>query len=327
MKYRPFGKTGLEVSEVVFGGGYVGGILIDPDDDTKREALRRALAAGINWIDTAASYGNGQSEEALGWLLPELDDQKPPYISTKVRLDPNRLDDISGQIEEGLHASLKRLNRQSVDLFQLHNMIGTEVNERSILIDHALQAADGLERMREQGLTNFIGFTALGNAEACIATVNSGRFDSAQVYYNMINPSAGWDSPRGWPAQDFSGLLATCESNGVAAMNIRVFAAGILATDVRHGRELIVTPGADVSSEEALGRKVWETLGINPDGSTDYGSRSQTALRFALSESRLSCSIAGMAKLTHLDEAVAAPDMGPLPEKALAALDLLYNET
>ena len=75
MKYRKFGRTGLEVSEVVFGGGKVGGILIDADDGTRRKAIRRALDAGINWIDTAALYGEGRSERALGWLLGEIDDE------------------------------------------------------------------------------------------------------------------------------------------------------------------------------------------------------------------------------------------------------------
>ena len=78
MKYWPFGKTGLNISEVVIGGGYVGGILIDPEYEIKREALRRALAAGVNWIDTAPSYGNGQSETNLGWLLPELKENQQP---------------------------------------------------------------------------------------------------------------------------------------------------------------------------------------------------------------------------------------------------------
>ena len=73
MRYRPFGRTGLEVSELVFGGGWVGGILIHQDDATRRTAIRRALEAGINWIDTAPSYGAGQSEEALGWLLQEVE--------------------------------------------------------------------------------------------------------------------------------------------------------------------------------------------------------------------------------------------------------------
>jgi aryl-alcohol dehydrogenase-like predicted oxidoreductase len=52
MKYRAFGKTGLEVSEVIFGGGSIGGILIDPDDETKREALHRMIAVGVLVTET-----------------------------------------------------------------------------------------------------------------------------------------------------------------------------------------------------------------------------------------------------------------------------------
>ena len=59
MRYRPFGRTGLEVSELVFGGGWVGGLLIHQDEASKLNATRRALDAGINWIDTAPSYGAG----------------------------------------------------------------------------------------------------------------------------------------------------------------------------------------------------------------------------------------------------------------------------
>jgi aryl-alcohol dehydrogenase-like predicted oxidoreductase len=71
MKHRVFGRSGIKVSEIIFGAGAVGGILVHKDDATKREAIRRAMAGGINWIDTAAQYGNGKSEESLGWLLPE----------------------------------------------------------------------------------------------------------------------------------------------------------------------------------------------------------------------------------------------------------------
>jgi D-threo-aldose 1-dehydrogenase len=161
LKYRPFGKTGLNISEVVIGGGYVGGILINPDNGIKREALRRALAAGVNWIDTAPTYGNGQSETNLGWLLPELKKEQQPYLSTKVRLDPSNLSDISGQVEASINASLKKLNRQSVDLLQLHNMISTEVTDRAVTLGYALQAADCFDLLREQGLIKLIGYTAL----------------------------------------------------------------------------------------------------------------------------------------------------------------------
>ena len=66
MQYRKFGATGMEVSELVFGAGAVGGLLIDADDQTKLNAIRRALDAGINFIDTAPSYGATKSEQALG---------------------------------------------------------------------------------------------------------------------------------------------------------------------------------------------------------------------------------------------------------------------
>ena len=72
MKTRRFGRTGLDISEMVFGGGFVGGGIIHAKEDTKRAAIRRALDAGVNWIDTAPLYD--QSETALGWLLAEIDE-------------------------------------------------------------------------------------------------------------------------------------------------------------------------------------------------------------------------------------------------------------
>lgn len=66
MRYRTFGRIGLIVSEVVFGGGWVGDVLILQDDATKLATLKRAMEAGINWVDTAPMYGKGQSQQALG---------------------------------------------------------------------------------------------------------------------------------------------------------------------------------------------------------------------------------------------------------------------
>src|SRR5512145_1194354 len=153
MRYRTFGRTGLQVSELVFGGGWVGGVLIHQDDATKLATLRRAMQAGINWIDTAPLYGKGQSEQALGWLLKEID--AAPHLSTKVSLDVARLDDIPGQVERSLHESLGRLGRDSVDLVLLHNPIETRPNANAVTPDHVLRpgaAGDALERMRAQGL-------------------------------------------------------------------------------------------------------------------------------------------------------------------------------
>ena len=321
MHFRMLGRTGLRISEVAFGGGYVGGILIHSDDETKREAFRRALAGGVNWVDTAPRYGDGRSEEALGWLLNEAD--SVPHISTKVRLDPHRLDDIAGQIEDSLTASLTRLERPGVDLLLLHNRVAVETSERALAIEHVLGkggAADGLERMRAQGLTRYIGFTALGDGACCRRVAESDRFDAAQVYYNMLNPSAGRPMPAGWSGQDFGGLMEACHAQGVGVMAIRVFAAGVIATDQRTGRESPSAEDADIETEERRTRAVFDAIGLG------HGTRAQTALRFALADPHVSCAIAGLSEVSHIDEALAAVDMGPLPQPVMAQLNDLYAD-
>ena len=320
MRYRSFGRTGLEVSELVFGGGWVGGLLIHQDDETKLSTLRRAMAAGINWIDTAPSYGKTQSEQALGWLLEEIDGE--PHLSTKVLLDTARLDDIAGQVERSIHESLQRLRRQSVDVLLLHNPIEPATTDRALTADHVLRAhgaADALTRMREQGLTRHIGFTALGDAAGCRQIVDSGRFDAAQVYYNVLNPSAARTTmPGRWTGQDFSGLIAACKAQGTAVMAIRVFAAGVLCTDVRHGREVIVTRATDVPTEERRAQAVSALLG------NAHGTRAQSALRFVLANPDVSCAVIGLAEPAHLEEALAGAALGPLPRQALDQLEEVY---
>src|SRR5256885_3002645 len=259
MRMRRFGRTGLNVSELAFGAGYVGGILIRADDDTRRRALRRAFDAGINWIDTAPLYGQGKSEQALGWLLKEFSER--PYLSTKVNVDdPN---DIRGDIERSVHASLKRLQRDSVDLLQLHNRIAAETGaSRTIGIKQLLdEVIDGLERMRAQKLTKFIGLTALGGTPPVIRAIDSGRFDSAQVYYNVLNPSAARRMPPRWSGQDFGGIIDACKRHDMAIMNIRVFASGALATDVRHGREVQLADDSDLETEKRRSASVFKALG------------------------------------------------------------------
>ena len=128
MKYRALADTGVFVSELCLGAMTFGGKgqiwqAIGGLDQTSADAIvGRALDGGINWIDTAPKYGDGRSERALGWLLDEIDDE--PYVSTKIQLDTGNLDDIPGQVEKSLTASLGRLRRDSVDVVQLHNPIG-----------------------------------------------------------------------------------------------------------------------------------------------------------------------------------------------------------
>ena len=107
MRIKPLGRTGLSISEVSIGGGRVGGILIFPPEEVRAAALERASAAGINWVDTAPSYGDGESESTLGRLGRRF------QISTKVQFRPGDNADIRGTIERSLEGSLRRLQREA----------------------------------------------------------------------------------------------------------------------------------------------------------------------------------------------------------------------
>src|SRR6202035_3569538 len=131
MRKSFFGRTGLEISEIALGGGITGGILINASEATRWAALQRAVAGGINWIDTAPLYGNGTSEETIGRHLGVLSPR--PHVSTKVRLDRGDMADIAGAVRRSLEQSLTRLQLERVALFQLHNQIGTPVGDRPSL--------------------------------------------------------------------------------------------------------------------------------------------------------------------------------------------------
>jgi len=320
MNKRVFGRTGHEVSEIVLGGGIVGGILILPDEATRQTALERVVAAGVNWIDTAASYGAGKSEETLGRHLPHLSPR--PHISTKFIVPPEDHSDVRGAIERSLAQSLARLRLDRVELLQLHNQIRPGDGPRAITPAQILRVggvADALARLKEQGLIGAFGLTAAGEIPVVRQVIDSGRFDTVQIYYNMINPSAAWDRvPAGWGTDDLSGLVAGCRRHGMGMMNIRVFAGGSLASPQRHGREFVMFPGAELESEDRRAAALRCALG---DG---YGSPAQTALRFALANTDFACHVVGIADLSQLDEALAAVRMGPLPREALAKLEPVW---
>jgi D-threo-aldose 1-dehydrogenase len=320
MQQRRLGRTGLQVSEFTLGGGIVGGILINETDEVRHEALDRVIAAGCNWIDTAADYGKGESERGLGRLLSGIGHKL--QISTKVRIDPSALDDLEGQIRRSLEESLNRLRTDRVALFQLHNQIGATTERHLLGINEILRpggVADIFDRLRGEGYFGHHGLTALGETAAIVEVLRSGRFDTAQVYYNMLNPSAARSPPAGWRGQDFAGVIAACRAQDMGIMNIRVLAAGVLASDTRHGREVVVAADATLEQEAARARAIFDRLG------TDHGTRAQAAIRFALANPDLSTVVVGLATLDQLDEALAAFEAGPLPDAALARIDAGYG--
>lgn len=255
----------------------------------------------------------------MGWPLAELPEDQRPYISTKFRLDTSRLDDIPGQIKKSLTGSLDRLGMARIDLYQLHNLLGQDGFD----ISHVLGpggVCDSLDKLKGQGLFDHIGFTALGDGEQCKKLIGSGRVASAQVYYNLLNPSAGRKVSVDWPTTNFGNLIETCQDNGVAVMNIRIFAGGALAAPDPHGREAPITKNADVAMEHARAERLLAAL---PAG---QGSRAQAAVRFGLAHPGVSGVVLGLAELSHLDEALEAAAMGPMADDVIAGLSPLWDD-
>lgn len=323
MKYRNFGNTGLQISEIVFGAGAVGGAVFRGERHARLEAVRKALENGINWIDTAANYGDGQSEENLGWILRQLG--AVPHISTKVSIGEAHLNDIPGEIERSMEASLRRLQRSSVDLIQLHTPVTSSRGQfrGSISLEDVLGpngVLEGFERLRNRGLVRFFGFTGFGDTACLHQMIESGRLHSVQAYYNMLNPSAGRPVPSGFAAHDYENLVDLAAAKGVAVLNIRVLAAGAIVGQEPPGGGEGLSPGSGAVEDMARGarlRKALEELHIQ-------GSTAQTAIRFGLMHPGVSGVLVGFARPEHIDEAVAAVEMGPLPDAMSMALDDLY---
>ena len=229
--------------------------------------------------------------------------------------DPERFPD---QVRASIEGSLERLRVDRVDLLILHNPLVPEPDRATLTLDEALGVIDYFDRLREEGLFDHVGFTALGDGPTVRAAIASGRFDMAQVYYNMLNPTAGFalggKTGANWSDSDFTGLLDTCREHDVGVMNIRIFAAGVLATDERHGREIPITANAEMAAEEARARAVQAALGERTE------TRSQTAIRFGLTHPAVSTVVFGVAEMSHVHQALAAPGLRPLEEDALAAL-------
>jgi len=183
-----FGRTDLEVTRLALGGYPFGGVNRargwDPFTPSGRQTAIRtihaALDAGINYIDTAPSYGQGNSESIIGEATRDRRDRF--HLATKVGYRGLSPADVTASVEE----SLKRLRTDVIDIIQFHGGMYTDEDVAHILHD-GLAAA--LQSLRDRGLVRFIGFTTEEpwTAQPLIA---SGLFDVMQVRYNLIYQAA-----------------------------------------------------------------------------------------------------------------------------------------
>lgn len=172
MPMRTLGKTGAKVSLLAFGAG--SRWLAYKDREKALAALDEALKSGVNYVDSAASYGDGQSEQWIGEYLKTH--KKDFFLVTKI--SPRKHDDVMRTIER----SLKNFGVQQVDLMHMHSLAGpddlAEAEAKGNLIEI-------LHKMKEQKVARFIGVTCHTSPKVLAQALDRHDFDSTQMALNI----------------------------------------------------------------------------------------------------------------------------------------------
>jgi aryl-alcohol dehydrogenase-like predicted oxidoreductase len=320
METRIYGRTGMNISILGFGCGAVGGLMVRGAAADQEKAIGRALDVGINYFDTAVQYGNGASETNLGHTMKTLK-PKGVFVGTKVRLPAADFGRIAEAVTESLDGSLARLQMDHVDIFHLHNAITVNGGGDTLSADQVLnEVVPAFEMLRHAGKTRFLGITAVGETAALLRVIDSNKFDSAQVSYNMLNPSAGEAIPSGYPAQDYGRMFDHTRKAGVGVVGIRVIAGGALSGSA--ARHPIASPPPEpigtASSYDADLARAQRLMPLVTEGFAS--SLPEVATRFAITHPAMGTILVGMATVDEFEGALAAVQKGPLPAAALARL-------
>ena len=320
MEYRTLGRTGIRVSAIAFGAGPVSGWMAELTPDEQAAVVRRALDTGITWFDTAAGYGNGLSESSLGRAFARLGFPDGAHVATKVRYPEERLSDIRGYTRESVRASLARLGLRRVTLLQLHNSItaGRGDEPTSLTPEDILGRGGVLDAFRElqvDGLVDFLGLTGIGQPESMRAVVDSGAFDTIQVPFNALNPSAGYPMPAGFAETDYGTIIADCAAQRMGVFAIRVVAGGALAgrPPSAHTHRTPFFPLALYEQDQRRATRIAGLVG-------PARSLPEAAFQFVLAHPHVAAAIIGFREPRELEEASRWLESGPLPSQLCAAL-------
>jgi len=290
------------------------------DRELQLATVARALELGINWFDTAPGYGEGQSEHNLGQILRELKSDDV-HVATKVRVPPETPARIAEFVRESVAASLERLRRPRVTLLQLHNGITPERENvpSSITPEDVLgPVLEAFERLRAEGLVQYLGLTGTGEFRALRRVIETGRFDTLQVPFNILNPSAGVPGPVADGETDYGNIIANCAAGGLGVFAIRVLAGGALVGQPPSAHTLRTRffPLELYERDRRLAERLRERVG---SGLTDV------ALRFSLSHPSVGSAIVGFGSPVHLDSVATADLERPLPPGLMESVTQLFR--
>jgi aryl-alcohol dehydrogenase-like predicted oxidoreductase len=320
MNYRTLGQTGLQVSEVSFGSWAIGGASEaageqwgwgDTPEADAIAAVQRARDLGVNFFDTADVYGNGRSEEMLGKALAS--DWDKVYVASKagnvVRKGVGGKDWSRQHLVRSCEASLKRLKKDVIDLYQLHNPDENEIRNGNW--------PDTLDLLQKQGKIRWYGVSVFLPEEA-IAVLERGKGQVIQLGYNALRLEM----------EDQVLPLAQKKNVGIIARVPLYY--GILAGKFRPDTAF---PADDHRSHTLPPEMMRELVpraerlrtlaGIAPGDSTAFGKWS---LKFILANPAVSTVIPGARNPQQAEKNSSASDGQPLSKDQIAAVRKLWQQ-
>jgi aryl-alcohol dehydrogenase-like predicted oxidoreductase len=185
---------------------------------------------------------------------------------------------------------------------------------------------DILETLRKDGLTRFIGFTGLGETGALHKLVESKRFDTVQIYFNLLNPSAGYRVSDDFKSQNFMELINKSSKLGMGVVAIRVMAAGAVGGEAaRRGYAAPTVDTIVLGGEYETYQNIVKKLDFLAKG--EINSIPQAALKFVLMQPGVSTALVGFSNLDQIVDAAETTEKGPLNHKQINELQRQWNHS
>ncbi|MEE4194117.1 MAG: aldo/keto reductase [Anaerolineae bacterium] len=318
MEYRQFGRTGWKVSAIGFGAWAIGGGWGDVKEEDALNALRTAIEAGVNFIDTADVYGDGRSEKLIAQVLKEYPNQRI-YVATKAgrRLDPHVAEGFTREnLTAFIERSLKNLEVDCLDLVQLH-CPPTQVF-------YMPEVFGILDDLTKAGKIAHYG-VSVEKVEEAIKAIEYPGVQSVQIIFNMF---------RQRPMEVFF-PMAKAKQVGILA---RVpLASGLLSGKMkkattfaeddhrkfnRHGEAFDRGETFSGVDYETGLQAVEEIRALVPEGM----SMAQMALRWILNHDAVSLAIPGAKNPFQADSNAAAGSLPPLDDAILQQVKAIYDK-
>ena len=318
MRYTALGRTGLTVSRVCLGCMSYGSSKWRPwvlDESDARPFFRRALDAGINFVDTADMYSLGVSEEVPGRALREMARMDEIVLATKVHFPMSDGPNMGGlsrkHIVQGCEASLRRLGVDTIDLYQIHRF------DASTPIDETLAALDHLVL---QGKVRYIGASSgyawqLARALGLSERNRWARFVSMQNHYNLLY------------REEEREMIPLCIAEGLGVIPWSPLARGVVARPRATSRERESTRSRnDPYADRLYADNVdWEIVDAVEQIAKERGvSMAEVGLAWLMAKPGVTAPIVGATKIEQLEAAIRAVEL-TLTAEEMSALEAPYT--